>query len=403
MAVFSYKAVNPQGKFSEGHLEAADSRAATFHLQTMGLIPVSIEEPSKRSGFQFPTIHLSGVSRKDILFFTEELSTLVHAGLPLDRSLAITAELTSKSALRSVIQDVLKQIKGGKALAESLATHPRHFSKLYVNMIRAGEAGGVMDVILGRLVEFERSADELRSYLISALIYPALLASVGIGSIGILFYFVIPRFASIFQDIGAAIPPATQVLLAASNFTRSYWWVVLLLAITLSLSFRQWTHTRSGSRLWDTIKLRIPLFGATILKIEVARFARTLGTLIASAVPLISGVRIVQEIANNQIVSEAIAKIAAGAKRGEGVAKPMRDCGVFPGLAVHLVEVGEETGRLDSMLLQVADVYEKDVRNSVKALTSVFEPAIILVMGILIGAVVLSILSAIFSINEVGF
>jgi general secretion pathway protein F len=402
MAVFSYKAVNSQGKFSEGHLEAADSRAATFHLQTMGLIPVSVEEPALRTGYKLPQIYLKGISRKDILFFTEELSTLVHAGLPLDRSLAITAELTSKPALRSVIQDVLKQIKGGKSLAESLATHPRHFSKLYVNMVRAGEAGGVMDVILARLVDFERSADELRSYLISALIYPGLLASVGLSSIGILFYYVIPKFAAVFQDIGTAIPPATLALLTVSNFTRNYWWVVLLAAATLALGFRQWRRTPAGSRIWDTIKLRIPLFGATILKIEVARFARTLGTLIASAVPLIGGVRIVQEIANNQIVAEAIAKIAAGAKRGEGVSKPMRDCGVFPSLAVHLVEVGEETGRLDTMLLQVADVYEKDVRNSVKALTSVFEPAIILIMGVLIGAVVLSILSAIFSINEIG-
>jgi general secretion pathway protein F len=403
MAIFSYKAVNPQGKFTEGHLEAVDSRAAALHLQTMGLVPVALQEPTKRAGFQLPKIHLKGISRKDILFFTEELSTLVHAGLPLDRSLAITAELTSKPALKAVIHDVLKHIKGGKSLAESLATHPKQFSKLYVNMIRAGEAGGVMDVILGRLVEFERSADELRSYLISALIYPALLASVGLGSIAILFYFVIPKFATIFQDIGAAIPPATLALLTISNLTRTYWWVVLLVGAVIAFSFRQWSRTPSGSRIWDTIKLRIPLFGGTLLKIEVARFSRTLGTLIASAVPLISGVRIVQEIANNQIVSEAIAKIAAGAKRGEGVAKPMRDCGVFPGLAVHLVEVGEETGRMDTMLLQVADVYEKDVRNSVKALTSVFEPAIILFMGVLIGAVVLSILSAIFSINEIGF
>src|SRR5215475_13246907 len=186
MSIFSYKAVNPQGKFTEGHLEAVDSRAAALHLQTMGLVPVALQEPTKRAGFQLPKIHLKGISRKDILFFTEELSTLVHAGLPLDRSLAITAELTSKPALRSVIQDVLKQIKGGRSLAEALATHPRHFSKLYVNMIRAGEAGGVLDVILGRLVEFERSADELRSYLIAALIYPSLLTAVGMVSIGIL-------------------------------------------------------------------------------------------------------------------------------------------------------------------------------------------------------------------------
>src|SRR5205809_3439451 len=224
--VFRYKAVNTHGACSEGQLDAADTRAAVYRLQSMGLIPVSIEEPAGRRSARSKGISLQRVSKKDILFFTEELSTLVHAGLPLDRSLTIAAELASKPALRNVIHDVLNQIKAGKSLAESLSAHPRYFSRLYVNMIRAGEAGGVLNIILERLVEFERSADELRSYLISALIYPCLLASVGLGSIGILFYFVIPKFASIFQDIGAAVPPATLALLAVSNFTRSYWWVV---------------------------------------------------------------------------------------------------------------------------------------------------------------------------------
>lgn len=403
MATYSYKAVNAQGRFAEGRLEAADSRAVAFHLQGMGLIPVSIEEPSKRSGSILPKIQLLGISRKDILYFTEELSTLVRAGLPLDRSLSITAELASRPALRLVIEDVLRQIKGGKSLAEGLSAHPKQFSRLYVNMIRAGEAGGVLDVILGRLVEFERTADELRSYMVSALIYPCLLTLVGLGSVGTLLYFVIPKFAGIFKDVGAAIPPSTLALLAVSDFTRTYWWVVLLASVVAIVAFRTWKKTPKGSRMWDTITLHIPLLGPTLLKMEVARFARTLGTLTASAVPLIAGVRIVQDIAHNQLVAEGIAKIAAGAKRGEGVSKPMRDARIFPGLAVHLVEVGEETGRLDTMLLQIADVYEKDVRTSIKGLTSVFEPAIILIMGILVGAVVLSILTAIFSINDMGF
>src|SRR5207247_11001356 len=214
MALFSYKAVNPQGKFTEGRLEAADTRAATFHLQTMGLIPVSIQEPSNRKKLQLPKLHLIGISKKDILFFTEELATLVQAGLPLDRSLSITAELAAKPALRTVIEDVLRQIKGGKSLAEGLAAHPKQFSRLYVNMIRAGEAGGVLDAILGRLVEFERSADELRSYLISASIYPILLTCVGITSIGILLYFVIPKFAGIFEEMGAAVTPSPMAMVS---------------------------------------------------------------------------------------------------------------------------------------------------------------------------------------------
>jgi general secretion pathway protein F len=403
MALFRYKAVNAHGAYSEGQVDAIDTRAVVFRLQGMGLIPVSIEEPASHRAARSKKIYFQRVSRKDILFFTEELSTLVHAGLPLDRSLAITAELASKPALRSVINDVLKQIKGGKSLAESLAAHPRHFTRLYVNMVRAGEAGGVLDVILTRLVEFERSADELRSYLISALIYPILLTGVGAASIGILLYFVIPKFASIFEEMGAAIPPATMAMLWLSKMTRTYWWMALGSVTAVIVGTRYAIKTPAGRRVWDALKLKVPVLGTTVLKMEMARFARTLGTLLASAVPLIAGVRIVQDIANNKIVAEGISKIADGAKRGEGVSRPMREAGVFPGLAIHLVEVGEETGRLDTMLLQVADVYEKDVKTSIKALTSIFEPAIILVMGIIVGTVVLSMLMAIFSINEIGF
>ena len=403
MPTFVYKAVNAQGKFAEGRLDGADTRAVALRLQDMGLIPVSIDAPRVRTSAVLPKIHLQRVSRRDILFFTEELTTLVRAGLPLDRSLAITAELAAKPALRAVINDVLTQIKGGKSLAEALSGHPKYFSRLYVNMIRAGEAGGVLDVILARLVEFERSADEMRSYLIAALIYPCLLTAVGMISIGILLYFVIPKFATIFADVGAALPPATQILLTISGLTQQYWWAGLLFIVGVVAGTRAWMRTPKGSRTWDLIKLKTPLLGPTVMKIEVARFSRTLGTLMASAVPLIAGVRIVQEISSNQIIAEGISKIAVGAKRGEGVAKPMRDAGVFPGLAVHLVEVGEETGRMDVMLLQIADVYDKDVRTSVKALTSVFEPAIILVMGIIVGTVVLSMLMAIFSINDIAF
>jgi general secretion pathway protein F len=235
------------------------------------------------------------------------------------------------------------------------------------------------------------------------LIYPILLTGVGAASIGILLYFVIPKFASIFEEMGAAIPPATMVMLWLSKMTRTYWWMALGSILATVVAIRYTIGTPWGRRGWDALKLKIPVLGTTVLKMEMARFARTLGTLLASAVPLIAGVRIVQDIANNKIVAEGISKIADGAKRGEGVSRPMREAGVFPGLAIHLVEVGEETGRLDTMLLQVADVYEKDVKTSIKALTSVFEPAIILVMGIIVGTVVLSMLMAIFSINEIAF
>ena len=401
---FLYKAVTAQGKFSEGRLEAPDKRAAVSQLEAMGLIPVTVDAPLQTRSSGLQKIQLRGISRRDILFFTEQLATLIHAGLPLDRALTITADTAQKAAFRTVIEGVLKKIKGGKSLAEALAAYPKQFSRLYVNMIRAGEAGGVLDPILARLMEFEQAADEMRGYLISSMIYPCLLASVGVGSIAILLYFVIPKFGGIFADAGAAIPAGILALLWFSEVTRAYWWVVIAALALVVVAVRAWMRSPAGSRQWDAIRIRMPLLGPTLLKIEVARFARTLGTLTASAVPLISAVRIVQQVVRNQVVSEAISKIADGAKRGEGVARPMKETGVFPDLAVHLVEVGEETGRIDTMLLQIADAYDKDVKTSVKALTAVFEPAIILVMGVIIGAVILSMLMAIFSINDaVGF
>jgi general secretion pathway protein F len=401
MAQFSYKAVSQDGRFTQGRLDASDQRSVAQRIQGMGLIPISIQEAAAKS--QPRRAYFQRITQKDILFFSEELATLIKAGLPLDRSLTITAELTSKPALRAIIQDVLKQIKSGKSLAEALAAHPKYFPRLYVNMVRAGEAGGILESILERLVDFQRSADDMRSYLISAMIYPALLTLVGIASISILMFFVIPRFSTIFTDIGAPIPFSTQVLLTLSDWTVRYWMIAILAIAVAVFAIRYWLNSPAGRHQYDAWRLRVPLFGATILKIEIGRFARTLGTLLASAVPIIGAVRIVQDIATNQIVSEAISKIADGAKRGLGVARPMQDAGVFPPLAIHLVEVGEETGRLDAMLLQLADIYDKDVRTSVKSLTSVFEPAIILVMGVIVGTVVLSMLMAIFSINEIGF
>jgi len=401
VSLFSYKAVSREGRVTHGRLEGPDQRTVAIRIQGMGLIPLAVEETAVK--VERRRLYFKGITQKDVLFFSEELSTLVKAGLPLDRSLGITAELATKPALRVVVQDLLKQIKGGKSLAESLAAHPKCFSRLYVNMVRAGEAGGVLETILERLVEFQRSADEMRSYLISALIYPALLTMVGTGSIAILMFYVIPKFSTIFTDIGAPIPFSTQVLLMLSDWTLRYWAIGVAVLAVVVLGVRYWLKSPAGRRQFDIWKLRSPLLGTTLLKIEIGRFARTLGTLLSSAVPLISAVRIVQDIATNQIVSEAISKIADGAKRGLGVSRPMQDAGVFPPLAIHLVEVGEETGRLDAMLLQLADIFDKDVRTSVKSLTSVFEPAIILVMGVIVGTVVLSMLTAIFSINEIGF
>jgi general secretion pathway protein F len=268
-------------------------------------------------------------------------------------------------------------------------------------MVRAGEASGSLPLVLDRLVEFQQSADELKSYLVSALIYPALLCVVGAGSVVILLNFVIPKFAEVFRDAGQSLPLPTQILLTLSEFSKSYWWLFLLTATGAFFAFSRWVATEPGRLQFDRFKLRVPLLGDVLRKIEVARISRTLGTLMRNTVPLVHSLNIVKDISNNRVVSKAIAEIAEGVKRGEGVARPMERTAAFPPLAVHLIEVGEETGRLDAMLLELSRVYDKDVRAAIKNLIALFEPAMILAMAVVVGIIVISMLLAIVSINDV--
>lgn len=401
MPTFFYRAVGKDGGIVNGVVEEATDRAAAVKLQDMGLVPLHLGTRRSRR-FWDMEIHWrpGGIGSRDLMFFTQELSTLVNSGLPLDRSLAICKELSGKKKLQALADEILQDLKRGKTLADSLAAHPRVFSKLYVNMVRAGEAGGALPLVLERLVEFQQSADELRSYLISSLIYPALLTLVGAASVVVLLNYVIPRFAEIFDEAGRALPLPTQILLGVSGFTRGYWWVFLLALGGLGVGFSRLLASPGGRLWWDGLKLRTAGIGEILKKVEMARIARTLGTLVRNAVPLVQALGIVREISGNRVIAQAIRAVAEGVKRGEGVAGPMRQAGVFPPLAVHLIEVGEETGRLDAMLLRLAEVYDKDVRAAVKNFIALFEPVMILVMGLVIGGIVISTVMAMVSINE---
>lgn len=402
MPTFFYRAVGKDGGIVNGVVEESTDRAAAGKLQDMGLVPIQLGTRKSRRPWDLELRwSLSGIRSKDLMFFTQELSTLVSSGLPLDRSLAICKELSEKEKLQSLVDEILKDIKRGRSLADSLSSHPRVFSKLYVNMVRAGEASGSLPLVLERLVEFQQSADELRSYLISSLIYPALLTLVGGASIAVLLNYVIPKFAEVFQDAGQAMPLPTQILLSLSEFTTSYWWVMLLAVAVLAGGFSRLVAGERGRWWWDRLKLRTLVIGEILTKVEMARISRTLGTLVHNAVPLVQALGIVREISGNRVIAQAIRTVAEGVKRGEGVALPMRRAQVFPPLAVHLVEVGEETGRLDVMLLRLAEVYDKDVRSAVKNFIALFEPVMILFMGVVVGAIVISMLLAIVSINEV--
>ena len=405
MAFFRYKAVTPEGKVVQGTLEAVDQETVLARLQEQGQLPIKVFPGEDTGGVLSREIRLpwqrKKVPQKDLLIFTQELSTLVKAGLTLDRSLSVLSDLTENTYLAEVVGELLREIKGGKALSEALSTYPQVFPKVYVNMVRAGEVGGALDQILERLEEYLEGADELRSYLISSMIYPCILVVVAIGSIIIMMTVVIPQFADIFENAGAPVPLPMMVLLVLSGFLTGFWWLILLVIGGGAYWIYSRLKTEEGRLNWDRQLLKLPVVGSVLQKLEVSRFSRTLGTLLQSSVPLIQSINLVKEIVENQAIASTMESIKSGVKKGEGLTRPIRKAEIFPPFALHLLAVGEETGRLDDMLLQIADSYDRDLKRSLQRLVALLEPAIILVMGLIIGVMVVSMLYSIFSINDV--
>jgi general secretion pathway protein F len=400
VSTYYFRAVATDGRMRAGSLSGDNEKVVTRELRKQGLTPVYVGVSPKTSALNLkvPTF---GRGKRDVLFFTQELSTLLNAGIPLDRALSITAELTVRSGFRLIVLDVLRVLKSGKPLADSLATHPDYFPELYINMVRAGEASGSLAIIFERLSEFERTRDDLRNYIISSMIYPALLSLVGLASILVLLNFVVPRFAAMFADSRMKIPLPTQVMLSASQFVQAYWWIGASVLAVGSTAFRLYTRTVAGRLWWDRLRLQIPLLGDALRKAETAKFARAMATLIANTVPLVQSIGIAAATLGNRMIASAMTGVAQGVKRGEGIAGPIRKAAVFPPLAAHLLTVGEETGRLDQMFQRMADIYENDTRASIRRFTAIFEPVVILVMGIVVGGLILSMLVAITSINDV--
>jgi len=394
--IFSYRATTTEGAIVEGAIEAADEKAAVERLRNSGVIPlkVSSAEIEKRK-FSIRT------KKSDILVFTTELSALLSAGLPLDRSLNILSQISEDKYMKGIIQSILKSIREGNSFSESLQKHPDVFPRIYVNMIRAGEIGGVLDVVLDKLNEYLESSKELKEHIFSAMIYPSILLFAGSISIIVLLTYVLPKFSVIFAELGSSLPLSTEILLAFSNSLKSYWWLILVLHIAGLMIFKSYIKSSAGRYKWDLFKLK--LFSAIITKLETARFCRTLGTLLKSGVPLLQALNNSKEVINNQAIAAAIDDVSKGAKEGKGVSLPLYRSKVFPELALSMIKVGEETGQLDAMLLKVASTYEKSLRLSIKRFISFIEPAMILFMGLIIGFIVLSMLMAIFSITEIPF
>ena len=397
MAIYSYTATTLDGAIVEGVVEASDEKIAIEQLQSTGVIPLKITAPKEglKKKFTFKS------SRGDLLTFTTELSALTAAGLPLDRSLNILSEISEGKEMKGVIQSVLKLIREGSAFSEALTKHPRVFPKLYVSMIRAGETGGVLDVVLDKLNEFLETAKELRGSVISAMIYPAILGMTGGISIIIILTFVIPRFSVLFKELGGSLPLSTQIILTLSNGLRSYWWIVFPALIIIIVALKSYIKTEKGAYSWDALKLK--LVGDVVRKLETARFCRTLGTLIKSGVPFLQALNNAKEVIGNRIIADSINAVTKNVREGKGVAGPLIEANVLPQLALSMIKVGEETGQLDIMLLKVATTYEKSLKEAVKRFMSLMEPFIILAMGLVIAFIVISMLVAIFSILDLPF
>jgi type II secretion system protein F len=407
MAFFQYQAADHAGKIVEGVMEAEAENGVVLRLHEMGCIPIRIGAPGERSAsgssVRLPLFSKRAVSQAQLLQFTEELSTLLAAGLPLDRSLSILAGLVEGEEFSKIVRTLLEAVRAGKSLAASMGEHPQVFPKIYVNMIRAGESGGILEAVLRYLAEYLERSQALREEIKSALIYPVILATAAGLSLIILFVYVIPRFALIFKDVNQAIPWITRIIIGLSGLLTQYGWFIIALLVVSGAGAIFYLRNPEARAELDRICLRAWLLGDLVRKFETARFSRTLAALMKGGVPLLEALGTVQGVMGNRLMARAISQVQVRVREGKGMARPMGESGFFPPLALNMIAVGEETGKLDAMLAEVAGYYDQEVKRTTKRLTSLMEPVLILGMGLIIGVVVISMLLAIFSINDLPF
>jgi type IV pilus assembly protein PilC len=380
----------------EVQLPTRDDVLAYLHRQRM--IPVSVREKSKEFTISFGT----GVSTRDVVIFTRQFATMINSGLPLVQSLDILAEQTENQTLRKTIQEVLYDVESGHTLADAMGRHPKIFSELFVNMVAAGEAGGILDTILLRLATFLEKNDALRRKIKGAMVYPAVILSVAVAAIVILLVFVIPTFQSMFESAGVPLPLPTRIVIAMSAFLQAYWWAVAAGAAILVVAVRQFYQTDGGRLLIDRMLLGFPILGDVQRKAAVARFTRTLGTLVSSGVSILEGLEITAKTAGNRVIHDAVMGSRASIAGGETIAGPLKESGVFPPMVVQMINVGEQTGGLDEMLSKIADFYDEEVDAAVETLLSAMEPVMIVVLGVVVGGMIVAMYLPIFDmINAV--
>lgn len=405
MPLFRYKAVNREGETVEEEREAADEMSLWMALQEDGFLPVRVT-PLKTSSFSLPWLGRKGtkVSDKQMMLFTRELLTLLQAGLPLDRALSVLQELTAKEpAFNAMVGRILDKVKGGAQLSDALEAQGGVFSKFYLNLIRAGEAGGALEVVLERLTQFLESSKELKDTVTTAMIYPVILVLMAVGSLLLMLTFVVPQFQEMFESAGKELPVPTQIVVASAEAIRSFWWV----AIPVVFGVMSWIHYQKSDPVrrlvWDGWMLKLPLFGDLIIKIQVASMSRTLATLLTNGVSMLGALTIVRETLSNRLVAEKVGLAAESLKRGGGLSGPLIEADMFPSLAMQMIKLGEESGHLTEMLDRVATTYDKEIKISIQRLLALLEPILIVGLGIMIGGIIVSILMAILSVNDLAF
>jgi type IV pilus assembly protein PilC len=396
MPTFTYSARSPAGELQAGEIDLPTKDEVVTYLRRQRLIPVSVKAKPKDISFNFG----SGVKTREIVVFTRQFATMINAGLPLVQSLTILSEQSENPRFQKVITAVLNDIQAGQTLADAMRRHPKVFTDLYVNMVAAGETGGILDTILNRLATFLEKNDALTRKIKGAMTYPAVVLTVVLGATTILLWKVVPVFAQIFEGAGMSLPTPTLIVLAISNFLQSYIHFMVLALIAAMFAVRQYYKTDGGRLAIDKLLLKMPVLGLLIRKAAVSRFTRTLGTLVASGVSILEGLEITARTAGNRVVHDAVMKSRKSIAGGATISEPLKTSGVFPPMVVQMINVGEQTGGLDEMLSKIADFYDDEVDAAVSALTSILEPIMIVVMGVVIGGMVVAMYLPMFDLIQ---
>ena len=421
MPRYTYVALDSRGQESTGLVEASSTNEAIGQLRQAGYFPTNVHEEGASGAVEAKTVRQKtrapraerkagsmnivlfqrkSVKPKVLMIFTRQLATLIDAGLPLLRGLNVLAKQERDSVLKNTINKLADSVQGGSTFSEGLAQHPRLFNDLYVNMVRAGELGGVLEVVLTRLAEFQEKAQKVKNKVVAAMVYPVIVLVLALGIMTFLMIFIVPRFQAIFHDMlgDKPLPTITLFVIGVSDFMQNHWAILLGLLVGIIVLYKFVARTRGGRVVLDRVKLRAPLFGDLIRKTSISRFSRTLGTLVTSGVPILQALTITRETAGNTVIARAISQVHDSVKEGESIVQPLEASGAFPPMVISMIDVGEETGQLPEMLLKIAEVYDDEVDNSVAALTSLLEPIMIVMLALIVGTIVIALFMPLISI-----